>query len=349
MVMGTVRAELARAISQNDFAHVVLYREDVSSLIDEQRALLALGGRRTLVLAGALIDNCFLAGLNLSGAELDLSRASLVRTNLSQTNLHGVRLAGADLRGALLAGADLTGADLGSPSKGQPGADLRGASMDGETNLKGCRVSNADGAAILAGVRWGEADLAGIEWWTVRVLGDELRLRQSPRRLVTTEDLAEVDRAYRELAMKMRGEGFPDAATRFDNRGDIFWRRLICRRGGSQQRTRAVFSWILNVLCGNGYRPQNIFGFYLATLVTFAVIYGFETHREATVDPKGPQALDFAASLTLSVLSFHGRGFGSDAYGLQSIVTKTTAVEAVIGLFIEIIFITTLARRLFNA
>jgi hypothetical protein len=47
----------------------------------------------------------------------------------------------------------------------------------------------------------------------------------------------------------------------------------------------------------------------------------------------------------LSVTSFHGRGFFPEALSLGDWIARLGAFEAVIGLFIELVFIVTFSRR----
>jgi hypothetical protein len=53
--------------------------------------------------------------------------------------------------------------------------------------------------------------------------------------------------------------------------------------------------------------------------------------------------------LILSVSSFHGRGFFQPVQSLGDPVAALAAIEAVVGLVIEISFIATFTQRFFNA
>jgi hypothetical protein len=50
-----------------------------------------------------------------------------------------------------------------------------------------------------------------------------------------------------------------------------------------------------------------------------------------------------------SVTSFHGRGFFPGSLDLKDVVVKLAALEAVVGLPIEISFIATFTQRFFGA
>jgi hypothetical protein len=54
-------------------------------------------------------------------------------------------------------------------------------------------------------------------------------------------------------------------------------------------------------------------------------------------------------ALTFSVTSFHGRGFFPGGVTLDDPITQMAAVEAVLGLLIEISFIATFTQRFFGA
>ena len=54
-------------------------------------------------------------------------------------------------------------------------------------------------------------------------------------------------------------------------------------------------------------------------------------------------------ALVFSVTSFHGCGFFPEALSFESWVSRLAALEAVLGLFIEISFIATFTQRFFGA
>ena len=104
---------------------------------------------------------------------------------------------------------------------------------------------------------------------------------------------------------------------------------------------RYIFSLLLNTLAGYGYRPGRSLFWYLVIIFGFATAY----HTIGNI-PLLPNAF------VLSLTSFHGRGF------LPGLESKTTldnplvvlaAIEAVVGLFIEISFIATFTKRFFGS
>ncbi len=103
---------------------------------------------------------------------------------------------------------------------------------------------------------------------------------------------------------------------------------------------RYIFALFLNVLAGYGYRPGRSLLCYLVVIFGFATSYYAIGHI-----PLLPNAF------VLSLTSFHGRGFFP---GLESKTTLDNplvvlaAIEAVVGLFIEISFIATFTQRFFG-
>ena len=75
--------------------------------------------------------------------------------------------------------------------------------------------------------------------------------------------------------------------------------------------------------------------------LAFAAAYFGVTHL---VDTQ-LSALTWDESLVLSLTSFHGRGFFPGFLSLGDWVARIAAIEAVIGLFIDLILIATFSRR----
>jgi len=68
--------------------------------------------------------------------------------------------------------------------------------------------------------------------------------------------------------------------------------------------------------------------------------WGFGLPEPSTLAP-----LPWYEALILSVSSFHGRGFFQPLQSLGDPVAMLAAIEAVVGLFIEVIFIAAFTRR----
>jgi len=236
------------------------------------------------------------------------------------------------------------------------------------------------GTVKLGDVRWGGADLTGIDWYRVKRLGDERSPRAAdqapsqgirglgnvlragaaairPRNLGFTLPLLAlgayfgallwrrlrprlaVVRAYRQLAAALREQGMADEADRFA------YRALVCQRGVLLRRLRLphyLFSWFLWLIAGYGYRPLRTAFWYVAPVATFATLYA----HFGMVDG---HSFNVTEAVVFSVTSFHGRGFFPGTLKLDDPVTVMAAVEAVLGLFVEISFITTFTQRYFGS
>ena len=102
-----------------------------------------------------------------------------------------------------------------------------------------------------------------------------------------------------------------------------------------------LFSWFLFLLAGYGYRPSRSFLAYFLVITGFATAYYFLGH---TVGP----ALSPLEAFVFSMTSFHGRGFFPGGIKLDDPLTVLAAIEALVGLIIEVTFIATLTRRFFG-
>ena len=315
-------------------------------------------------LEGALLRGAFLQGVSLRATILE--QAVLFQAHLEQAYLRKAHLEGANLMYAHLEGTYLRKACL-------KGADLRHAICDNTTNLeKTTLVDKQWGCIMLADVHWGDCNLALVDWRRIVPLGDEALARSSSLSSVHKKPLKEKQhyldtyqaaaRAYRQLANAMRAQGMNEEAMPFAYRSQvlqraILWRHLLwgtdisfeeqTQHTGVRQGMHVVwdklrtgiaylFSWFLDILAGYGYKPERSLIIYLLTIILFTLVYHFAG------------ALPFREALIFSVTAFHGRGFLIGPFTLASPVTALAALEAVIGLFIEISFIATFTQRFFG-
>ncbi len=102
-----------------------------------------------------------------------------------------------------------------------------------------------------------------------------------------------------------------------------------------------LFSHFLDLLAGYGYKVRRSFLAYLIVITAFALAYFI-------VGQKAGPALSLLGSWVFSMTSFHGRGFFPGGIKLDDPLTVLAALEAFIGLLIEVTFIATLTRRLFG-
>lgn len=349
--------------------HGGLVRREWSHATPEQReaAALHLEGAD---LSEAHLEGAILRGAHLQGATLHkafLRDAILYRANMRNAYLREAHLERANLIAANLEGVYLRKAHLER-------ADLRNAFFDGVTSLEESTLSSPElGCVAIADVQWGDLNLSLIDWRQVTILGDEYRARKKTRwdekagKQVLKEKAKQLDdyrdavRANRQLASAMRGQGMNEEAVPFAYRAQVLQRKVLWRemlwgerpeqdnvsQQGLRQRWRDVwrrvrkfgsyiFSIFLDVLAGYGYKPGRSLVIYLLVIAAFALCYatfGQLPAREA---------------LIFSVTSFHGRGFLPGPFSLASPVTAFAALEAVIGLFIEISFIATFTQRFFG-
>ncbi len=265
----------------------------------------------------------FLSGADLRG--VNLSRLPLEKVDLSDCHLEGV---------------DLTRSQMG-------GTNLRGAFFDAATKLNDIVLeSSKHHVALLADIHWGDVNVAVVNWSAVSVLGDEIEAEQRiqsvpPRPYALPYDISgdqTAVRAYRQLAVVLRNQGLNEDAARFTYRAQLM-QRMVFRY--QSKYWQYLFSLFMDLLAGYGYKPWRSFAAYLIVIATFAIAYFIIGH---TVGPE----LSPLGSFVFSMTSFHGRGFFPGGIGLDDPLTVLAALEALVGLLIEVTFIATLTQRLFG-
>jgi uncharacterized protein YjbI with pentapeptide repeats len=355
-----------------DLQHVNLHRLPLTRLrggltfdewlkaTEEQRS------SAVVLMRGANLSYAQLEGANLSGAQLEgaylsyaqLEEANFIGAQLKEVDLKGTQLKGAylywaQLEGANFIGAQLKGADLGGAQL--DGAYLREAQLEG-VNLSGAQLKGADLRNVILGdkqrigprladLQWGDTNLAAVDWSQVAALGDEHQARQKKtpdgKKKEQAARLSEYQaavRANRQLAVALQAQGLSEEAARFAYRAQRL-QRIVLRR----QRKLVVylFSGVLDLLAGYGYRPGRSVIAYLVIIVGFMGLYLLNAHFAAP-------HLRWDEALVLSVSSFHGRGFFSQEISLGDTYARLAAAEAVVGLLIEISFIATFTQRFFG-
>jgi uncharacterized protein YjbI with pentapeptide repeats len=298
-------------------------------------------------LEDALLSKAHLEGAKLRGAHLEravLDRAFLEEVDLSYARLEGASLPGSHLEGARLFATHFEKANLYMAHI--EGTNLRAAHLDG-TILE--RVFLADKKRIsplLADAEWGSGNLAVINWSQVKMLGDEYKVMQEQLngeikdRNATLEEFEKAVRANRQIAVALRIQGLEEEAARFAYRAQKL-QRTVFRLQGKRKFVQYLFSLFLDILAGYGYKPIRCFIAYLLVIITFATIY-FMIGQSV-----GPHLSPISAWV-FSMTSFHGRGFFPGGIRLDDPLTVIAALEAFIGLLIEVTFIATLTQRLFG-
>ena len=330
--------------NEADFSNAVLSSADLSETVFSDaifiEAALISSSLHHCILSDAHFKGALLFSANLSESILsgaDLTDANLTSANLQMTAMDSVTLTNAKLTSAVMRRADLSHSDLS-------GSDLRSCQMDSETKLDGTIVSNQ---TKWGDVNWNGVYLSSIDWRKITRIGDDDELRGGTRatystRLQAADRYRRVARAYRGIASELRNQGVLVPAARFRLREQ----RLECRALLFEFR---VFSWmgskVLDLVSGYGEGPARILVWYVITIVGFSGIYWWITNHV----PTSVSHLSWDEALVLSLTSFHGRGFFPGFLSLGDWVARVGAVEAVIGLFTELILISTLTRRLFSS
>ncbi len=296
---------------------------------------------RGVDLQGLPLAKCDLNFAHLEGA--DLGFAHFEEAQLLKAHLEGAFLGEAHLEDAFLGEAHLEGAELITTHLEGAflcGAHLEGASLDGvffdrSTILEAIELSNHEHApASLCDIHWGDVNVAAVGWSTISILGDEHEAKEGKN----SYQYERAARAYRQLSIVLRNQGIIEHAARFAYRAQLMQRTVFRLEG---KRGQYLFSHFLDLLSGYGYRPMRCFIAYLLVILTFATTYFIIGH---TVGP----VLSPLGSFIFSMTSFHGRGFFPGGITLDDPLTVIAALEAFIGLLIEVTFIATLTQRLFG-
>ena len=302
-----------------------------------------------------------MAAINLQHADLKgayLEEASLEYADLGQADLRGCHLEKANLgqvnlRGAYCEGAHLEGVDLWYANLREAflwrvylqGARFYEASLDG-AHLDGPVLADENGVGpCLVDIHWEDVNLARVNWSQVRILGEEEIARQEKRdgrvkdRATRLREFEEAVRANRQLVVVLQAQGLNEDATRFAYRAQVLQRKALALQG-KRKLGAYLFSLLLALLTGYGYRMGRIIIAYVLLVSLFASLYyGFGLSYQPH--------MNWLEAYILSITAFHGRVFSSPFLpgSPQSIVT---ACEAIIGFAFEGIFIAMLTQRFFG-
>ena len=173
------------------------------------------------------------------------------------------------------------------------------------------------------------------------MLGDEHEARQTTRTgkrknsVTRLEEFEAAVRANRQLAVALREQGLDEEAARFAYRAQLLQRVVLLWQG---KFGPYLFSLLLDLLAGYGYRPGRSLMAYLVVIFGFMGLYLLNAHGAAA-------HLSWDEALILSVSSFHGRGFFLQNVALGDTFARLAAVEAVLGLLIEVSLIATFTQR----
>lgn len=300
-------------------------------------------------------------GAILSGVHLEY--AELYMAHFEQADLYRAYLEGASLRKAHFEGAYLRHAYLGefSDADGKQkhsthrrvrtpaistAADIRAAFFDDKTDIEHIFLGNTHhGTVRVADTCWNGINLSVVNWSQVALLGDEARARRTVddagnlKNVDTSIDYyREAIRANRQLAVALQNQGLNEEAARFAYRAQLLQREVLFLQ---KKPAAFIFSLLLDLLAGYGYKPIRSLIAYLVVILGFTATYFVLGHIV------GPP-LSPLGSLVFSLTSFHGRGFFPGGIRLDDPLTVVSALEAIVGLIIEISFIATFTQRYFG-
>src|SRR6266571_2927830 len=334
------KANLARARLERAFLARAHLREADLSEAHLEKADLSEVHLQGATLRWTHLEQAYLNGAHLEKA--DLSRARLEKVYLSEAHLEQAVLSEAHLEDTFLYKAHLERTFLYK-------AHLEGARLS-KTHIKEAQLKKAVESGeqhigpSLADAQWGNVNLAVVPWSQVDMLGDEYEARHATRagkrktRVSRLEEYEASVRANRQLAVALRAQGLDEEAARFAYRAQLLQRIVLRRQGKFGQY---LFSLLLDLLAGYGYRPGRSVMAYLVVIFTFMGLYLLNAHGAAA-------HLSWDEALVLSVSSFHGRGFFLQNVALGDAFARLAAAEAVLGLLIEISFIATFTQRFFG-
>jgi uncharacterized protein YjbI with pentapeptide repeats len=307
---------------------------------------------------GANLSGAFFVGdnVNFSGANLTLANLSGAFVGGDNVNISGANLALANLSGAFVggddanfSGADFTGANLsGALLLGKfSGVTMVQVRMDAATILGSSDDPGSvqlDATTRLLDVAWNGAILVNVAWEQVPRLGDEADIKAATSRKERVQALRNAARAYRGLAKALQAQGVTIPALKYRIREQQLERR-------AQLYSFAIgpwlFSWLLNIVSGYGDKPGRALACYLAVVGTFMAAYWAMTNQVFGFIQSQSAHLKWYEALVLSISSFHGRGFFPSMLSLGDPIALVAAAEAIIGLFIELVFIATFTQRFF--
>ncbi len=311
-----------------------------------------------------------------------LESANLSYTHLEGADLSNAHLEGTKFFLAHLEGKEITHNDLELVRKRvkefpltlEP-VNFSGAFFDDATWFQGATLGNKQcGFVKLVDVSWNGTNLSVLNWTAVKMLGEEQEAHQRIGTDGKTKSRAKrfhvyrkAVRANRQLALALQGQGLNEESSYFAYRAQVLQRKVLWQQTiwgievvewreekpqdepvlreinltlwrRIQKFGRYLFSLLLDLLAGYGYKPVR------SIIAYFVIIFGFMGLILLNAHFVAPH-LRWDEALVLSVSSFHGRGFFSQEISLGDTYARLAALEAVIGLFIEISFIATFTKR----
>lgn len=298
-------------------------------------------------LYGAELNGAALYGSDLSGAGIgwadlsgaDMGFAILDFADLRSAKLDGVFLVRASLQGANLREASLKRANLGGVRL--EGVNLSGSKLE-DTQLMDVVLANSDHIGPqFADIQWGNTNLAVVDWSQIIILGDEfVTLKKlyidgkEKDKNLRSEEYQTAVRAYRQLSVALRNQGLNEDASCFAYRAQLMQRKVFWYKHKFLSFLGSLF---LDLLAGYGYKVGRCFITYALVIGLFATIYHLLGSHPA-----------WNESIVISMTAFHGRGFFPEQFHPGDPQALAAAIEALVGLLIEITLIATLTQRFFG-
>lgn len=122
----------------------------------------------------------------------------------------------------------------------------------------------------------GDTNLAVVKWSQVKMLADEYQAREKRYRGKAKDQVVRLDqyeravRANRQLAVALQSQGLNEDAARFAYRAQILQRKVFWMQ---REAGRWLFSLLLALLAGYGYRLWRILAAYLLVVSLCTVAY----------------------------------------------------------------------------
>jgi uncharacterized protein YjbI with pentapeptide repeats len=310
-------------------------------------------------LSGAHLEGAYLRSAHFEGAglsEAHLQGAQFIETHLEGSWLIDAHLEAASLQGAHCEGRLVPAEQVDQVRRWEPKftgrltpAKMSGAFFDSATVLKDVTLGTAEyGGVWLADVRWGDANLSVVPWSQVTVVGEEHEARQPltvegiPKTAANRlEEYQAAVRTNRQLATALRGQGLNEQADHFAYRAFALERKVLRKQ---KQSGKWLFSWMLAILSGYGYRLRRILVAYVLILLVFTMLYWLLGVHSS------PQASGLRVlwdSFLVSLSAIHGRTT-FEQLGAWSPAAWVAAIESVVGIVIEGVFIAMLVQRFFS-
>lgn len=159
--------------------------------------------------------------------------------------------------------------------------------------------------------------------------------------------LAQIDRykeairANRQVAIELRAQGLNEYADRFAYRAQTIQRNVLWQE---REWWRYAISWLGDLLAGYGYQLWKSGLWYGGTILVPTALY-YVLAPDSDLAPTQAQIVD---ALAKSVTAFHSRGIAADQFRPGDPRSIVAAIEAMLGLVIEICLIVTFTQRFFG-